>query len=109
MIKESTILELELTRQAETRANKTAKELHAKRVGLEAEIINALEAKQRVEGTRYRLAIETFIKTFIPSYKTCAIELSSEQAVTEWVIDHDPEEEGKKLVVEVRAPKSRAA
>jgi len=109
MIKESTILELELTRQAETRANKTAKELHAKRLQLEAGLIAAVEANQRVEGTRYRLAVETFVKTFVPSYKQCATDLAGEGAVKEWVIDHDPEEMGKKLVVEVRAPKSRAA
>lgn len=108
MIKENTILELEMLRQAETRANKTAKELHAKRVDLEAEIIAAFEAKQRVEGTRYRLSVDTFTKPFIPPYKQCAIELSSEKEVFDWVEKHNPEEEGKKLIVEVR-PQRKAA
>ncbi len=108
MIKENRILELELLRQNETRANKHAKELHAQRVGLEAELIAAVEANQRIEGTRYKLSVDTFTKPFIPPYKTCAIELSSEQAVFDWVEKHNPEEEGKKLVVEVR-PQRKAA
>jgi len=108
MINQSQILKLLKLRKACTKANKHAEELKAERNELEAILIAAVEAKARV-SSRFDLSVEKFPKTYCPPYKTCAIELSSEQAVTEWVIDHDPEEIGKKLVVEVRAPKSRAA
>lgn len=108
MIQERAILKLLKLRKACTAANKLAEDLKAERNELEAELIAAVEADERV-SLRYDLTVETFTKPYIPPYKTCAIELSSEQAVFDWVEEHNPEEEGKKLIVVVVGRESRAA
>ncbi len=109
MIKEATIREFLLTQQAEKKANKTAREMKAKREQLELEMISALHDNQRVEPCDYKLAIEEYEKRYIPSYKDCAIEFGGgEAAVIQWVDENHPHEQAERIVVEMK-PQKKAA
>lgn len=109
MIKEATIMEYLFTQQRRKKLTREALELKAREDQLEAEMITALEGKQRVEVGAFKLSIKKFIQAFRPSYKDCAVELASEVKVLEWVKAHDPKKEAKELVVEVRKQSKAAA
>jgi hypothetical protein len=109
MIKADTINEYLFCEQQRKNFDRQARDMKARQEQLEAEMIEALEANQRVEKCGYKLAVETFIKRFYPSYKTCAIDLSSESLVIQWVDENDPKEEGKRLVVAIDRKKEKAA
>ncbi len=108
MIKEATIREFLLCQQAEKKANKTAREMKARKEQLELEMINALHENQRVEPCDYKLAIEEYEKRYIPSYKDCAIDFRGEAAVLEWVDENHSHEQAERIMVEMR-PQKKAA
>ncbi len=108
MIKADTISEYLFTQQQRKKIDKQSRELKAREDALEAEMIAALKDNQRVEACGYKLALERFLKPFRPSYKTCAIELTSELRVNEWVEFNDPQEMGERLIVEIK-PQKKAA
>ena len=110
MIKADTVTEYLLAGQETKRLAKRLKELKAREDQLELEMIAALEGKQRVEPScGWKLAVEKYEKKYCPSYKACAIEFATELDVIKWVDEHNPHEEAKRLVVEMKPQKLAVA
>jgi hypothetical protein len=80
-------------------SEKALKELKVERDDRETKIIAAVKNRERVEAScAFRVLVEFDVeKTFSPPYKKCAIELTSEAQVSEWVKQHNPHEKEDRL------------
>lgn len=91
IISSQEVLRLREVRMLTAEIGKVFRTLVSEQEELEKRLIEQAKAGAKVQAIcPFRLRIATEPKPYRPPYKTCAIELSGEKKVTEWVTNNDP-------------------